>query len=450
MFYRLKDTTDNKKLQIVLGDYADTMDNSFESYFTDAAKVIMDTWKKIYVNSSIDDFKKQEITPRITHKMADAEMNSGSRLIINNADVYASFITSTGDATIDGKIKVGTMTHQKGTLTINGEVEAEEFNQTDGVVQANGTLRVNGDYAMTNEYNSVSPRLNISGRVEVNNYISGYQCVMKMLTDEAYMLVNGNMDIKLSYYRYAQDTSIYRNILDKGTTEVKGNIILSTVKIDSLSGTGYGYASQGTHKTILSGDKEQKIDLYSETSHFNNLEIRNTSEEGVSFEYAANVLSGITQPKGTVLINPEKVTLQNKPAFIDYGAELNKKINMCVGNSPEAVPTWLDYENYLKTQVLSLKFENAEVTGNQISGNIVVSNNKENYDDAVLIIGIYDSNKRLESLDVVPLNIKYGEDKNYGYMFGLSDKSSYMRAFVWSSPEEMCPLGGAEQYDLQN
>lgn len=114
-----------------------------------------------------------------------------------------------------------------------------------------------------------------------------------MMTDDAgYIVVNG--DCYANTYILSSTTGNVTEIT-AGTIEIKGDMINSG-----------GYRASGTHKTILSGNSGQKIDLYNSGSsqgNFNILEVTNTSEEGVEFIERAYVYGELHSSDNSKIIN---------------------------------------------------------------------------------------------------------------------------------------------------
>ncbi len=171
-------------------------------------------------------------------------------------------MTIDGNLTMDGSI---TLDLNGSTLTVNGNLLHKH-----GTLKLNGgTLIVKGDY--------------ISDNYGTYNYSYGY---LYMTNPNDYMLVEGNF-LMDSYYSH-------EGKLTAGTLEVKGNF---TQRATSVSAGRDNFNTSGTHKVILSGTAKQTVSFtfpYASDSHFNVLDIRNTSAEGVTFITGAYVIGNLT------------------------------------------------------------------------------------------------------------------------------------------------------------
>ena len=154
------------------------------------------------------------------------------------------------------------------TLTINGDLI-----QSGGDIKINGgSLVVNGDYRVQT--------ICLSDENEEQQsftYEAGIGSLYMENTDD-YVLVNGNY---INHNSKKQDCT-----LTDGIMEVKGDFILKYSYNGQNSSDNYSFLSSKNHTLILSGEKEQKIDIeYSyfklDGSNINNIELKNTSEEGI-------------------------------------------------------------------------------------------------------------------------------------------------------------------------
>jgi len=228
------------------------------------------------------------------------------------------------------------------------------------------------------------------------------------------------------------------NQLTAGTIEIKGDIV-----------NGNCYQASGSHKTVLSGDEKQNVELYnqyltSDKGNFNILEVANTSDEGVIFKSTANVLLSIYQHIGTKITNSSYVTLQNKSAFVDCG-ELNSQINVYNRNAENVIPTWLDYEKYCKFALDGDKAFtlNESITDTTFTCDLYFSNDY-NKSSAVVIIAFYDGDNRFVQMASKPVDVKAGkidcsiefEDKVY----------SKCKVMIWESFENLIPLSSVFEF----
>ena len=165
---------------------------------------------------------------------------------------------------------------------INGDVEVSSKGSSSGadefVVSPNGhTLKINGDLVHTNGKLSIDEgRLEISGSYmaltdkDSSVQHEGYGDLI-MQNEKDYMLVGGDF-ITISKGK---------NILNAGTLEIKGNFTQKS------AGYPTAFAAEGTHKTILSGEKKQTVSFEtysyytSSGSSFNYLEMTQKPEQYV-------------------------------------------------------------------------------------------------------------------------------------------------------------------------
>ena len=283
-------------------------------------------------------------------------LNENSVLTVNCTDkiVYIPYIVLNGSSSIiisnNAKLQIGEL-YVQGNCTIAGDGTMEIIK--DAQITSSKTLTCNSDINIKGDLDiAYQASLSVSKTIEVDGNLinEGWSAltlnngqiivggnysnsgILSMTHDDDYLCIGGNFT-----------DGFKSDKLTAGCFEIKGDM--------TDCGT---YKPSGTHKTILSGDKAQSIDLYgssydgSTTGYFNILEITNTSEEGVTFKSTIDVHSVITQSTGAKLNNTSYVKLQNKSAFVDYGTELNDKINAYVGNALGVIPTWLDHDLYIE------------------------------------------------------------------------------------------------------
>ncbi len=193
----------------------------------------------------------------IFEKIYNAEVfiNNTSGLSTMTVDNHAWSLT--GDEVINGDLYIKRNTLDLGgkTLKVNGNL-----------IQTGGTLDVNGG------------RLEIAGDYKISG--SSY---LEMTREEDYVLVGGNFETKSSYNHEGKLTA--------GTIEVKGNFT-------QINGTHYNFDTSGTHKVVLSGEKQQTINFFSGISKFNILENKNTSGKELIFKDRYNVGTFINNTSG--------------------------------------------------------------------------------------------------------------------------------------------------------
>ena len=150
------------------------------------------------------------------------------------------------------------------TLDLNGYTLEIKGNliQHQGTVYVNGgELIIHGDYRVQDEQT-------VNGQ---NNYISS-SGKLKMTNDKDHVLVYGDF--------YFQSSNQHKELLTAGELELKGDF-------RQIEGVSHNFNPSGSHTVVFSGNEKQTVNFdYSSynCSYFNNLEIRNKSEEGVTFE----------------------------------------------------------------------------------------------------------------------------------------------------------------------
>lgn len=147
-------------------------------------------------------------------------------------------------------------------LTVGGDICIEDGDDLSGYHQNAGYI-----------YVSSGGKLNVSGNVTAQS--SSNATGISLGAADAYVLIEGDYSILSSV-----NDCTYCNY---GTMEVKGNILFNQqVYFNDRA------------RLILSGDKKQSVRVM-EKCRFNNIEIQNTSEEGVCFEdyiYYDNLILG--------------------------------------------------------------------------------------------------------------------------------------------------------------
>ena len=222
------------------------------------------------------------------------------------------------DTTIDGDFSMGfgVLDLNGYKLTINGN-----FTQKGGdVVIGSGELIVKGDYSIEGEaynYRNQPYKTYSSGRLIMND-------------DAGRVLVEGNF----TNHSIAEKNGL----LTAGLLELKGDFY-------QLENYGNFKASEN-HTVLLTGEKKQVVTFAAPSvsqSHFNNLEIKNTSEEGV--EFGAD--SACPMAIGHVKDNDIKVTgsllVSNTTSFEDNHYSSDIYINSATLNSE------LEIDGNLKT-----------------------------------------------------------------------------------------------------
>lgn len=367
------------------------------------------------------------------------ELCNGASLLINNQNesVYIPYLHLTGGTfTALGKnIVIGELIFESGNIHISNDSKVTilgGMNQESGVLNVNeGTLCIKGDYSShAGTFDVGDGRVEIDGNFSVSEtYNSFYN--FKMNNDNAYMKVCGDFSM----------FSINSNEgnITAGTLELKGNFAQKYVWTGGWEASHSSFPATGTHKVIFSGDTEQTIYFAQpRKSYFNIVEISNTSMEGVRFNSSIYVKTKVIQPTGTTLTNMNNVKIGESSAFVDYG-ELNSVINEYVGNAYSVIPTYVDYEEYMKTQVVSIELENVEIEQNKITGNVVFNNKKGDLENVFCIIAAYMENE-LINCEIIPISINHNEIKSATISLDTIEMATELKVYLWNDMDSIMPL----------
>ncbi|MBD5465841.1 MAG: fibronectin type III domain-containing protein, partial [Lachnospiraceae bacterium] len=202
-------------------------------------------------------------------------IQNDTRLVVGADEVTSGFELEE-DMVMDGDfcLGAGILDLAGHTLTIQGSLI-----QTGGTVFVNGgRLVVEGDYRIQSRIDN-----------EDGNALAEYQYgksvgILNMTMDGDEVLVKGGF--------YTDSRMDHQGFLTKGTLEVKGDFYEYA---DSSFGN---FIATDEHKVILSGEEKQTVSFginRASASRFSNLELQNTSEEGIVFvnrPYVAGELSG--------------------------------------------------------------------------------------------------------------------------------------------------------------
>ncbi len=342
-----------------------------------------------------------------------------------------------GNVNISGNVNLTAKQVFNSNLNItSGKVNISASQIFNGDVNAGGKLTINAEQifgrnlSLLGEINlnaDVTVKGNVlhrpRGILDINGYsltccgIYNNEGTLKMTRDRDYVLVKRE-------YRQVNPTSQY---ITAGILEIQGNM--------NMCG---GYTPTGTHKTILSGNAYQNINLRfnSYYGNFNILEIANTST--VVFGNRCEVTGDILQPVGTNLMSSDYVQLRGKPAFIDYG-ELNAEINAFNRNAENVIPTWLDFERYLehKTGGDTVLIENKYLNDTSVDFDAYFSSNYEE-ETATAIIAFYDFDGALVQMQPCEISLVPGKN-GISIPFDETEYSTY-KIMIWNSLDNLVPL----------
>jgi hypothetical protein len=257
-----------------------------------------------------------------------------------------------------GGLKIlGSVDQKSETVQLNGSelyVMNNYLHQGGELDLSGGSLVIDGDYR--------SQTLN--GLDASDNPVYGYGLGhLKMMNDEDYMLVKGDFMMDSRYGGGSpNDLSYNQYLLGAGEIEIQGDFVqmsssehskLKYYNGEGLHATyvyyyyypGHNFHSFGTHKVVLSGGEKQTVKFedpgfinndnvaYGHNdnsnvagSHFNILEIRNSSTEGVEFlteAYVSKELMSTDAP----LVNSNLVTLSGATGVIGGAWKYDLTVN---------------------------------------------------------------------------------------------------------------------------
>lgn len=324
--------------------------------------------------------------------------NNGGTVLAGSNLVLTEFLQNGGETTFAGKnIHLNEVYLIKGLLFLNADLNIGGNIE----IHENATLDVN------------SHKLKVGGNLQNDGKL-------KMVNNDDYVVVYGNF-IQQSY----PDNTEY----EAGTIEIKGDMERCR-----------NYRAKNTHKTILSGDSAQNINMNwcGSSGYFNILVLANTSNDGITFKNDTNVTLDIIQPAGTRITNPDNVKLQNRTAFINYN-ELNSKINMYNENATNVIPTWLDYQRYNEFFINNhcVFTLNENIINSLFSCDIYFDNNY-NKPTAIAIVALYDKSGKFITLSSKDITVKSGK-QNISVTLKAVEFDNF-KLFIWDSLNTIQPL----------
>ncbi|PLX96952.1 MAG: hypothetical protein C0621_01035, partial [Desulfuromonas sp.] len=215
-------------------------------------------------------------------------LKTGAEEILTTAEIstnssrygtlYANLKLTGGTLDLQGRTLVvkGDLIHSGGTLNVNG-----------------GSLIVEGDY-----------RIQTSSTDAEGNTTYGSSLGRLNMTNVAdHVLVHGN------FYTYSKyDHSSY---LTAGTLELRGDFQQIGLDVYPHDSDEYNFKTGGTHRVVLNGAAKQTVSFGApgtSCSHFNILEITNSSIEGIEFASKAIVTSELVATE-TPVINSSNIML---------------------------------------------------------------------------------------------------------------------------------------------
>lgn len=236
----------------------------------------------------------------------------------------------------------------RGSIYLNGYTlkTTENTYMEDGYINLeDGNLAVGKDLIMNKSYIfCVRGRLDVGGCLVMNNnsYLTTYN-------EEGEAYIDGDVEVDESQI-----------IIDRGILDIKGNLNVKYQKDSILD-----ILVVGDGVIIFSGEEQQKINL-SDKSYLENVEFRNTSEEGIVLDEPLNALN--------VKRNDTRIT---------YGLD-NEKYGWTLQED-----TVYEGDLYLISDELNLNGHKLEVTGSiiQLGGEISINEGKLTVNEDYCIAG---------------------------------------------------------------
>ncbi|MDC0947973.1 thrombospondin type 3 repeat-containing protein [Gammaproteobacteria bacterium] len=225
--------------------------------------------------------------------------------IINDVVIKGMSYTLSHDLVIDGNLTFASTSSVQidlngHKLTVNGDFN--HLGYDDRIIVNGGDLKVNGG------------QLEVKGNLLVRGYTSNFE----MTNPNDYVLVHGNA--AFGGAPADRDTEGY---LTEGVLEVKGDFKQLPWRDSYSYNQHYTFRAENNHKVILSGDAHQSVDFAGSGSdnfsHFNVLEITNTSSEGVGFATRVVIIKLLNHNQNTVMLFD-----QSDANFVDYDNDTYK------------------------------------------------------------------------------------------------------------------------------
>ena len=170
------------------------------------------------------------------------------------------------------------------TLDLNGH----KLNITGNLIQYSGIVYVHGGELVVDGDYRIQKEEVVDGNKQ---YITG-SGMLKMTNQNDHVLVKGSF--------IDQSFTDFSGLLTEGILEIKGDFY-------QISGSNNNFRATGNHTVLFSGEGKQTVKFtssWSDQSGFCNLEIQNSSEEGVVFD----ATSSYPLARGKVKDNGNKVT----------------------------------------------------------------------------------------------------------------------------------------------
>nr|WP_320011685.1 hypothetical protein [uncultured Desulfobulbus sp.] len=257
-------------------------------------------------------------------------------------------------------LKGGTLDLEGKTLIIKGNL-----------IQSGGTLNVNGGSLIVEGDYRVQTASTDSEGTTTYSRSNGY---LNMTNVSDHVLVYGNF-VMQSYYNDSSN-------LTAGLLEVRGDFTQKETDISSV-GDNDNFEANGTHRVLLSGTSKQTVTFEtpsSSYSHFNILEITNSSTEGVDFASKAVVVSELVATT-TPVINALNIQLSG--SAIISGGEWDYDLSL-----DNSASIWTLQQNQVINGNYSLGYNTFDLNGHtlRIGGDLIHSGGTLNVNGGNLIV----------------------------------------------------------------
>lgn len=318
----MKQTKDevHVKGNIYYGAYEDAEDNLINGRLSVEGNVYQLTYESDTNFTSSDAFclvlngkKQQVIFESDNAKIANLDICCDETEI--EKPIYVTGLVSDNKNKVNGFVKIDQTTQfVNGTFTGNILIEDEKSCSLDKTINVEGCMKIDGDVQLENDITvgelivNESLSLNENKIIVKNNaYINGYFYIEK---GQAYLEKKLTINPK-GYLSMAEPEGMInakniewkwksRGYLDKGIINISGNLSVGKNNENIF----YDFINKNT-KVCLTGNGKQIIDFKDDNSALDNIEIKNSSEEGVYFKN--NRINA-----SNVITNGNKITLDSK------------------------------------------------------------------------------------------------------------------------------------------
>ena len=202
-------------------------------------------------------------TGGVVKEAKNVHILASSNFIFGN---WSHDINIEGNWTLKEDISIGKNLYIKnGTFNLN----KNKVSVGENLILSGGVLNINGgEISVENDFRVQTEKEGSDGEI---TYESSYGYIY-MTKKEDYVLVGGDFTIQSYYDGNTRFTA--------GVLEVKGDFVQKNFRTGEAI---RNFCGSEEHKTILSGESLQRVTFESNTSKFGILEIKNYSEDGVSF-----------------------------------------------------------------------------------------------------------------------------------------------------------------------